>query len=56
VIAPDGTVERVKLVNGPTRMPDMMLLSGAKLWRFTPALRNGEAVRYRTMVTWSGFP
>jgi hypothetical protein len=56
VIAPDGTVERVRLVNGPTRMPDMMLLSGAKLWRFTPATRNGEAVRYRTMVTWSGFP
>ena len=56
VIAPDGTVERVRLVNGPTRMPDMMLLSGAKLWKFTPAIRNGEAVRYRTTVTWSGFP
>ena len=56
VIAPDGTVERVRLVNGPTRMPDMMLLSGAKLWKFSPATRNGEAVRYRTTVTWSGFP
>ena len=56
VIAPDGTVERVRLVNGPQRMPDMMLLSGAKLWRFSPATRNGEAVRYRTTVTWSGFP
>ena len=56
VIAPDGSVERVRLINGPTRMPDMMLLSGAKLWKFSPATRNGEAVRYRTTVTWSGFP
>jgi hypothetical protein len=56
VIAPDGTVERVRLVNGPTRMPDMMLLSGAKLWRFTPAVKDGVPVRYRTTVSWSGFP
>lgn len=56
VVAADGSVERVRLVNGPTRMPDMMLLSGAKLWKFTPAFKNGEPVRYRTMVTWSGFP
>lgn len=56
VVAPDGSVERVRLVNGPTRMPDMMLLSGAKLWKFSPATRNGEAVRYRAIVTWSGFP
>jgi len=47
VVSADGTVERVRLVNGPTRMPDMMLLSGAKLWKFSPATRNGEAVRYR---------
>ena len=56
VIAPDGSVERVRLVNGPTRMPDMMLLSGAKLWKFTPAVKDGVPVRYRTTVTWSGFP
>jgi hypothetical protein len=56
VIAADGSVERVRLVNGPTRMPDMMLLSGAKLWRFTPAVKDGVPVRYRTTVTWSGFP
>jgi hypothetical protein len=56
VIAADGSVERVRLVNGPTRMPDMMLLSGAKLWKFTPATKDGHAVRYRTTVTWSGFP
>jgi hypothetical protein len=56
VIAADGRVERVRLVNGPARMPDMMLLSGAKAWRFAPATRNGEAVRYRTSFSWSGFP
>ena len=56
VIAADGSVERVRLVNGPARMPDMMLLSGAKAWRFAPAMKNGEAVRYRTTVSWSGFP
>jgi hypothetical protein len=56
VVAADGTVERVKLVNGPRRMADMMLLSGAKLWKFSPAVKNGEPVRYRTTVSWSGFP
>jgi hypothetical protein len=56
VVAADGTVERVRLVNGPTRMPDMMLLSGAKLWKFTPAVKDGVPVRYRTTVTWAGFP
>jgi len=56
VIAADGSVERVRLVNGPTRMPDMMLLSGAKLWKFTPAEKDGVPVRYRTTVTWTGFP
>jgi hypothetical protein len=56
VVSAEGTVERVRLVDGPTRMPDMMLLSGAKLWRFTPAVKDGEPVRYRAIVTWSGFP
>jgi hypothetical protein len=56
LVAADGSVERVRLVGIPARMPDMMLLSGAKLWRFSPALKDGEPVRYRTFVTWSGFP
>lgn len=56
VVAPDGTVERVRLLEAPTRMPDMMLLSGAKMWKFSPAMKDGEAVRYRTVVTWTGFP
>ena len=56
VIATDGTVERVRLVSTPRRMADMMLLSGAKLWRFSPAVKDGEAVRYRTTLSWTVFP
>ena len=56
VVSAEGAVERVRLLNGPTRMPDMMLLSGAKLWKFTPAVKDGEPVRYRTVLTWAGFP
>jgi hypothetical protein len=55
-VAADGTVERVQMVDRPSRMPDMMLLSGAKTWRFSPALKDGEAVRYRTLITWTGLP
>jgi hypothetical protein len=56
VVATDGSVERVQLVNGPARMPDMMLLSGAKTWKFTPAVKDGEPVRYQTVLSWSGLP
>ena len=56
VVSATGEVERVRLVNGPTRMPDMMLLSAAKSWRFRPALKDGEPVRYQTTASWTGFP
>lgn len=56
VVAPDGTVERVRLTRAPRRMADMMLLSGAKLWRFAPAVKDGVPVRYRTTITWTVFP
>jgi hypothetical protein len=56
VIATDGSVERVRLVSEPRRMADMMLLSGAKLWRFSPAVKDGEPVRYRTTLSWTVFP
>jgi outer membrane biosynthesis protein TonB len=56
VISPSGTVEHVRLVAGPTRMTDMMLLSGAKMWRFEPAFKNGAPVRYRMIVSWIGGP
>ena len=56
VVSESGTVEHVRLVAGPRRMPDMMLLSGAKMWRFRPAVKDGEPVRYRTVVSWIGVP
>jgi len=56
VVSESGSVVQVRLVEGPRRMPDMMLLSGAKMWRFKPAVKDGEPVRYRTVVSWSGIP
>jgi hypothetical protein len=56
VVSADGTVEQVRLVAGPNRMTDMMLLSGAKMWRFQPAVKEGKPVRYRTTVSWIAGP
>ena len=28
----------------------------AKAWRFKPASRDGETVRYRALVSWAGTP
>jgi outer membrane biosynthesis protein TonB len=53
VIGEDGSVERVRLLSAARRMTDMMLLSGAKSWRFAPALRDGQPVRYRITINWS---
>ena len=56
LVNPDGTVERARMIAGPGRMPDMMLLSGAKMWKFTPAMKDGEPVRYRAVLSWTAFP
>jgi hypothetical protein len=56
LISETGSVEQVRLIAGPSRLPDVMLLSGAKAWRFQPASRDGEAVRYRARVSWAGTP
>jgi outer membrane biosynthesis protein TonB len=48
-VARDGTVERVRMLSA-TRLADMMLLSHVKAWRFQPAVRAGEAVRYRVRL------
>ena len=52
LVAPDGFVEAAKLVPGgrPISVTEAMLVSAAKAWRFTPAIKNGEAVRYRKIV------
>ena len=41
-----GTVERVRLMAPQARFQDRMMVSAAKAWRFKPATRDGEAVRY----------
>jgi hypothetical protein len=56
VIGGDGAVERVQLVSQPRRLTDMMLLSGAKSWKFTPASKNGLPVRYRMAFAWATTP
>jgi hypothetical protein len=52
LITEDGSVERVTFLTPPTRLPDMMLLSAAKSWRFDPALKDGRPVRYRMTYNW----
>jgi hypothetical protein len=56
VVSEEGTVERVRLISSPQRMTDMMLLSGAKTWKFTPASLHGEPVRYKMVVNWAATP
>ena len=54
VIGPGGNVESVKLRRAPTTMSDAMLLtmslSAAKAWRFDPATKDGQPVRYRKAI------
>jgi hypothetical protein len=56
IIGDDGAVERVHLVSEPRRLTDMMLLSGAKSWKFAPASKNGLPVRYRMAFSWATTP
>jgi len=56
IVAEDGSVQRVKWLGPSQRMPDMMLLSRAKVWKFAPALKEGHPVRYRLILTWEVNP
>ena len=57
IITENGSVERVKwLRSGGGRMPDVMLLSRAKLWKFAPAVKDGHAVRYKLVISWDVNP
>ena len=42
IVSETGAVEHARLLEAPQRMPDMMLLSRAKLWKFGPAMKNGH--------------
>jgi Gram-negative bacterial TonB protein C-terminal len=50
IVASNGTVESVRLVNGPRGVLDAMLLSAVKAWEFHPALKDGIPVRYRKTI------
>ena len=52
VVDATGTVERVRLLSTARRMADIMLLSAAKNWKFDPAMKAGEPVKYRISYTW----
>lgn len=47
-----GEVRQARLTSRPVRMSDMMLLSPAKTWKFHPALKNGQPVKYRLTMSW----
>jgi hypothetical protein len=47
VVSPQGQVESVKLLTPDAGVLPSMMLSAIKNWKFDPAMRNGEAVRYR---------
>ena len=56
IVSETGAVERARLLEAPQRMPDMMLLSRAKLWKFGPAMKDGHPVRYRLILKWEVNP
>jgi hypothetical protein len=56
IVSKQGRVEEVRLISPPRRMTDMLLLSGAKTWKFVPALKDGQPVRYRTQFSWDATP
>ena len=56
IVSETGAVERVRLVTPPIRMPDSFVLNRAKVWKFTPAMKDGRPVRYRLLLTWEVNP
>jgi len=56
IVSETGAVERVKLVTPPQRMPDILVLGRAKMWKFAPATKEGKPVRYRLLLTWEVNP
>lgn len=54
VVGEDGQVVSARLVPKSNRYQDRMMVSAAKTWRFAPARRYGQAVRYRLEmpITW----
>jgi hypothetical protein len=49
IVANDGSVEKVQVL-GTTHMSDALILSHVKAWKFAPAMRGGDPVRYRLLL------
>lgn len=47
IIDPTGNVQSVRLLERPTRLPDMNILQAAKYLKFSPAIKDGQPVTYR---------
>jgi hypothetical protein len=47
LVSRTGEVESVKLLTRPADVRAAMMLSAIKTWRFEPATRDGQPVRYR---------
>lgn len=45
-----GDVVSVKLISPANRFHERMLVSAAKMWKFRPAYKDGQPVRYRARV------
>jgi hypothetical protein len=50
IVLPDGTVGSVKLLGRQRNVLEAMLLSAAKAWKFTPAMKGDRPVSYRKVV------
>lgn len=50
LILPDGNVGTVKFLGRPRNVLEGMLLSAAKAWKFSPAIKDGRPVAYRKLV------
>jgi hypothetical protein len=50
IVNETGDVERVQLVSPMRRFQERMLMAAAKAWKFRPALRDGQPVRYRMRI------
>ena len=50
IISETGEVEHVKLISIANRFQERMIVAAAKAWRFRPALKDGQPVKYRIRV------